>query len=288
MTSQSPPTISVVVAVRNGAATLKRCLDSFVAQTYPHREIVVIDGGSTDGTLDIIEKHGSDIAYWESAPDHGISHAWNKALEHVTGDWICFVGSDDFFWEDDALARLAPVLADAVPNVRIVYGRIAVVDRDECVLRYEGQDWSTSAASFTRAMNLPHPGLMHHCSIFDTGFRFDESLRICADYDLLLHELPARDACFAQGVVLLAVQHGGLSYSPSAMGEMLRELAYIRRKHGLRTPGLANSPPVLWKMRLCALTTTLFGENAFQRAAGVYRRVTRRHPPVALPRHGGL
>ena len=99
MTPELPPArlprISVVIAVYNGAQTIQRALDSIFEQTYRDLEVVVIDGGSTDGTQAILEHNASQIAYWVSEPDRGVYNAWNKALDHVTGDWVCFLGADD-------------------------------------------------------------------------------------------------------------------------------------------------------------------------------------------------
>jgi glycosyltransferase involved in cell wall biosynthesis len=90
--------ISVIVAVFNGAKTLQQCIDSVAGQTYPHKELIVIDGGSIDGTREILEGDATKLAYWVSEPDRGIYHAWNKALARARGDWICFLGADDYLW----------------------------------------------------------------------------------------------------------------------------------------------------------------------------------------------
>ena len=79
-------TVSIVVAVRNGAATVQRCIDSIASQTFAGREIIVIDGGSTDGTVEVLRLNASRLAYWVSEPDRGIYHAWNKALERASGE----------------------------------------------------------------------------------------------------------------------------------------------------------------------------------------------------------
>lgn len=273
------PLVSVVVAVLNGAATLPRCLDSVARQTYPRKELIVMDGGSTDGTVGLLQENRAAISYWESAPDRGIYHAWNKALARATGDWVCFLGADDFLWSDDVLARLAPALAGAPPAVRVVYGRVVVVSRAGEVLRVEGGPWPERRRGFRRTMNVPHPGLMHHRALFEEHGPFDEGLRLCADYDLLLRELKTRDARFVPDVTVAGVQHGGVSYSPAAMPRMLEEQARIRRKHGL--PGLADPrgfSRVLLKMQATAVITRLVGEDGFRRLADGLRRVRRRPP----------
>ena len=96
-TNKKYPLISIIVAVYNGEKTLQRCIDSVFSQTYPHKELIIIDGGSTDGTVDILQTNNDKITYWKSEPDNGIYQAWNKALDHAKSDWICFLGSDDYF-----------------------------------------------------------------------------------------------------------------------------------------------------------------------------------------------
>ena len=86
------PLLTIIVAVFNGAKTLERCIDSVVQQTWPYKELIIMDGGSTDGTVDLLKRYDSKIKYWESRPDRGIYHAWNKALDHAEGEWICFIG----------------------------------------------------------------------------------------------------------------------------------------------------------------------------------------------------
>jgi glycosyltransferase involved in cell wall biosynthesis len=104
------PKITVIVAVFNGSATLRRCLKSICSQSYSNQELIVMDGGSSDDSVKIIQQNSHRIAYWESKPDRGIYHAWNKALSHATGEWICFLGSDDYFWQDDVLEKMVPAL----------------------------------------------------------------------------------------------------------------------------------------------------------------------------------
>ena len=115
------PRISIVISVLNGAATLERCLASVLEQDWPETETIVIDGGSTDGTPATLERFRPHLAWCESKPDRGIYHAWNKALDHATGDWIAFLGADDRIRDRRVLARLAPVLSESAGRWLVVY-----------------------------------------------------------------------------------------------------------------------------------------------------------------------
>jgi len=232
----SKPLISVIVAVYNGAETLQRCIDSVVNQTYPHAELIIVDGGSTDGTVDIIKSNEASITYWESKPDHGIYHAWNKALEHVHGDWICFLGADDYFWSSGVLEQMAPHLAKAYPPCRVVYGQVALVNKKDEVLYHAGEPWANIKKKFRQVMALPHQGVMHHISLFETHGKFDEHFQIAGDYELLLRELQDHDAMFVPEVVMTGMQLGGVSSDPS---NSLLFLAEIRQVHQ-KLPGDVN------------------------------------------------
>jgi glycosyltransferase involved in cell wall biosynthesis len=227
------PRISVIVAVFNGASTIQRCIDSVASQTYDNKELIIIDGGSQDGTLAILEKETKEIDYWNSAPDKGIYNAWNKGLERATGEWICFLGADDYLWDSQVLERLSSHLTTAYPSIRVVYGKIHVVSAVGRVHAVIGIPWRKAKKWFPYIMNIPHPGLMHHRSLFDVHGRFDESFRIAGDYELLLRELKSEDAMYVPELVTVGMQGGGVSHATGSMKTIRNELRKIRRMHQL-------------------------------------------------------
>ncbi|HAF61794.1 MAG TPA: glycosyltransferase [Anaerolineaceae bacterium] len=91
------PKISIVIPSFNQGHFLEQALQSVLTQNYPNLEVIVIDGGSTDGSQKIIEKYSDQLAYWESIPDRGQSHAINKGFAHTTGEIITFLSSDDYY-----------------------------------------------------------------------------------------------------------------------------------------------------------------------------------------------
>ena len=269
------PLISVVIAVRNGAATLQRALDSVVGQTYERIEIVVIDGASTDGTPAIIEHNAARIAYHESKPDRGIYHAWNKALDHVSGEWICFLGADDRYHADDVLARMAAVITADGGVHRIVYGTIDMVRPDGSVDRTRAFEvWDERRRrAFRRGGMIPHPATFHQAAVFDENGRFDESFRIAGDYEFLLRELLERDAlCVDVHVVDMSIH--GLSDRPSNRSLVQREIYRARLMHGLVTTPAWRSPALARRLFRVWLTNT-FGKDVGLRARDAYRSLTR-------------
>ena len=93
----TPGRVSIITAVYNAAPTLEECLLSVRSQSYRDVEHIVIDGGSTDGSVEILQRHSSLLAYWVSEPDSGVFDAWNKGLSMATGEWIAFLGAEDVF-----------------------------------------------------------------------------------------------------------------------------------------------------------------------------------------------
>lgn len=234
--NNSTPLISVIVAVYNGKATLQHCIDSFVRQSYQNKELILIDGGSKDGTVELLAANRDHFAYCLSEPDRGIYNAWNKALPQVKGDWVCFLGVDDYFWKDDVLAAMAERLQALPEAVRVAYGRIMMLDADGHPLYELGQPWQDIKARFKHSMCIPHPGVMHRRSLFDDHGRFDESFRIAADYELLLRELPMADAAFVPDVITVGMRQGGIS---SVTGNLWLALSEIRRAQGMH----GHTPP---------------------------------------------
>lgn len=105
------PRISIITVVRNGMNTLESCIQSVVGQAYENIEFIVMDGGSTDGTLDILRRYDEKISFWISESDRGIYDAMNKGTRHVTGDRVLFLGCDDTLSVD--LRTVAPLLTHA-------------------------------------------------------------------------------------------------------------------------------------------------------------------------------
>jgi glycosyltransferase involved in cell wall biosynthesis len=225
------PKISVIVAVFNGSATLLRCLNSIYSQSHNNYEIIVIDGGSKDGTIKILQDNSKRIDYWESVPDRGIYHAWNKALSHAKGEWICFLGSDDFFWDSEVFKNMLPRLQIAKNDgVRLVYGRVASVDKIGKVKNLLGIPWNRINSVLAHQMP-PHPGLLHSSLLFKEHGTFDESFRIAGDYEFLLRELKTGDATFIPDIIVAGVQYGGVSCNKATFWKLIVEDVAARQRH---------------------------------------------------------
>ena len=241
MPAMTKPRISVVIAVRNGAATLERALDSVLDQSYDAIELIVIDGGSTDGTTAIIERHSDRIRYWVSEPDRGVCHAWNKGLDHVSGDWVCFLGADDLYHDRDVMAAVVETIKTDAGEHRVLYANIDLRHADGGIVHRLERDWDAQRRRrFRRGAMIPHPATLHHVSVFEEHGRFDEGFRIAGDYEFLLRELPDHPPLHVP-MVMVDMQRGGLSDRPANRGRIAREVYRARYMHGIvRLPSWAS------------------------------------------------
>ncbi len=208
------PVISVVVAVLNGASTLQHCINSFTGQTYKHKELIIIDGGSTDGTIEVLEKNQDKIAYWESVPDRGISHAWNKGVNKTTGNWIIFLGADDVLYNPQVLENFVQTVKKIGKSKRILYGKVAM-SNSGVIDKIVGWSWETIKYSFLNIENkIPHQGIFHARDLFTEFGMFDENLKITSDYDFLLRcIIRGITPYFINNLIVTKMQKGGLSNS---------------------------------------------------------------------------
>ncbi len=185
--SEVSPTVSIITVVRNGAETIGKCIQSLQDQNYPV-EHIIIDGCSTDETMNIVRANASATAKIISEQDRGIYHAMNKGLALAKGDIIGTLNADDFYAHDRVLFTVAKVFSD--PEVQSCYGDLICVDRVNLsrVVRY----WK--AGDFHRRRFYwgwmpPHPTFFVRRSVYEQfgGFRLD--LGSAADYELVLRLL---------------------------------------------------------------------------------------------------
>lgn len=126
---ETNPLISVVTVSYNAVSTIEQTILSVVNQTYPRLEYIIIDGGSTDGTVEVIKKYADRIAYWVSEPDKGIYDAMNKGIAVATGEWINFMNCGDWFYDQFIVENLCKEsIAD---NVGIVFGDTLFVRKNK-------------------------------------------------------------------------------------------------------------------------------------------------------------
>lgn len=183
--------VSVITIVYNGEKFLEQTIQSVLTQSYKNIEYILIDGGSTDGTLDIIRKYDSRIAYWKSEPDKGISDAFNKGIALATGDLVGILNADDWY-EPEAVARI-----------------VAKYEPDS-VLHGNKQYWNEDGGKAHQArpnldvlpleMSLNHPTVFVSKSLYNRYGVFDLDYKLAMDYHLLLR-------FYAAGAKFIHVDH---------------------------------------------------------------------------------
>lgn len=173
---------SIVIATYNSGKTLRQTLDSIRRQTYENIEVIVIDGMSTDDTIEIVAEYNDTVNKFISEKDTGIYNAFNKGINLATGDYICFIGSDDCYCHYGVFEDISRIL-DSISEVNILSSPIICVD-EENHSEHKMKNKYTKEEIFSGKM-LPHPGLMVKRSIMER-YGFNETYKIVSDYDFIL------------------------------------------------------------------------------------------------------
>ena len=184
-------------------------------QSYPEIEHIVIDGGSTDGSIEILERHSSLLAYWVSEPDRGVFDAWNKGLSMASGEWIAFLGADDVLLPD-AVSKYITVCGGT--DAQYVCSLVRFI-RPGLPDKIVGRPWSWPA--FQRKMTTAHVGSLHRFDLFEKYGNYDTAYKIAGDYELLLRAGKDLNSIFVREVTA-GMLAGGCSDSFAALTEIQR------------------------------------------------------------------
>lgn len=175
--------ISVITVVFNDVSNIRETIESFFSQTWEDKEYIIIDGGSTDGTVEIIKEYADKLAYWCSEKDQGIYDAMNKAILHVTGDWINFLNSGDIYCSNDSLEKAITEIPSS-ENIDFVYGN--------SMMREKYSDIPIYADSNTNQLEY-YPIFRHGSSLINAEtqkrFKFnlnkEKSFSYALDWDMI-------------------------------------------------------------------------------------------------------
>ena len=171
--------ISIITVCLNSVKTIEKAIKSVVCQEIEDLEYIIIDGGSNDGTVNVIKKYEDYITYWVSEKDNGIYNAMNKGLKRATGEVIGILNSDD--WYDNKTLKEVKKIFDKNQDIGVLFGNIILVD-------IEGNQKVHKYPSFNTLwykMSLGHPATFVKKSIYDEYGLFDEKFKIAADYELM-------------------------------------------------------------------------------------------------------
>ena len=172
--------ISIIIATFNAENTLKQALDSIKYQTYSNFELIIIDGGSTDSTMDVVSENDDIVSIMVSEKDKGIYDAFNKGIDLASGDYIYFMGADDCLYEYNTLESIA----NHIDRNDIVISFPVIVVDEESKTEYIGNNKRTVDQILSGNM-LPHQGIFVKADIMKR-YKFRDDYVIAADYDFIV------------------------------------------------------------------------------------------------------
>jgi len=222
------PTVTVVTINYNMAAELEATIASVLAQTWPALEYIVIDGGSTDGSLDVIRRHAACLGHWVSERDDGVYYAMNKGAAAATGDWVIFMNAGDSFHDSEVVAD---VFSAAHDDADILYGDVERRAPD-------GSERLVPSRPTALPLQMPasHQSIFARRSLLD-AHPFSADFPISADHEFLLWA-EGQGARFRRLPRTIAIfTRGGLS--DQQRGAALAQLRTMLKRHGRFTPILA-------------------------------------------------
>lgn len=207
------PMVTVITVVLNGRRELERTIRSVKMQTYCNMEYIVIDGGSTDGTVALLEDCKNSVDLWVSEPDRGISDAFNKGLRLASGDWMILLNAGDCFLREDAIESFAR-------EFRSGNWVITAFARTEGGLMPVGR-FSNNDDLRTRSL-ISHQATMVHRNVYERVGLYNTSYRIRMDYEFWLRALRRYDFTFIEDVLI--------DYAPNGVSAN-NELLYYLEEH---------------------------------------------------------
>lgn len=202
------PKITIVTVAYNAEAFIEKAILSIASQTYPNIEYIVVDGASTDGTLDIIKKHEDKITRWVSEPDRGIADAMNKGWKMASGDFVLFIHSDDYLLDDQSVENaVSRMIGDYdIYAFGIYFSRWWLGDRIQ----------HRQPRGFTWLMNLKygvcHQGAICRRELFEEVGAFDTNFKIAMDYDFFLRAYRHGRSLKVVDMVLSMMRDVGISW----------------------------------------------------------------------------
>lgn len=214
--------LSIITVVRNRVNVIAQAISSIQDQEYPNIEHVIIDGASTDGTLELIRKMINARTVLISEPDGGIYDALNKGIVNSSGDVVGVLHSDDYFSDELVISQIAELFED--PMIDIVYGDLDYVsnaDSDKIIRHWVAGEFSETKLSW--GWMPPHPAVFIRRSMINNYELYNTSYKISGDYDFLLRYFRASGtkSIYLQRV-LVKMRFGGVSNK--SLGQILKKM----------------------------------------------------------------
>lgn len=239
--------VTIITSCYNRKETIGCAIDSVLAQDYPDIEYIVVDGSSTDGSLDVIRSYGGRIAKLISEPDHGMYEAINKGIRAATGDVVGLLHSDDFFYDEHVISHVVRRLEET--GADFLYGNGLFVNSENTgkVIR----NW---IGGTYRTWKVRHGWLPLHPTCYikrDAMMKrglYNETYKIAADSDFLLRYLMGGDLTVTYlNEYIVRMRMGGLSTDSGRRKQMWKEDIRVYHSHGIN-PIVAKIEKMMWKV----------------------------------------
>jgi glycosyltransferase involved in cell wall biosynthesis len=274
--SSTEPFFTVVIATYNAASCLGDCLSSVREQTYKNFELIIADGGSHDGTLEVINEYQDIISKIICEEDEGIYDAWNKALEYRTGQWVLFLGADDALANEFALETLHRFLIEVDDNTLFVFSEVLLVESIANPVAIEvlgGKDVQFYRDKFLKEMLFSHTGCLHRSVCFEQFGYFNKSYKIAGDYEFLLRcvEKDVKKIDKFKGKTILMGQ-GGSSTAVQTRVATYKEAIRARSDNSARDVSIILYYR-LFVSYVAQFINSYFGSNTLVITSNLYRSV---------------
>ena len=230
------PTVSIITVSFNSIRTISDTIKSVLSQIYSNIEYIIIDGSSTDGTIELVNSFGNKISKFISEPDNGIYDAINKGIRLATGDVIGILHSDDFFYDNNVISTVAETFIKH--DIDAVYGDVQFVDpkiTSKIVRYYSSKHFNTG--KFKYGFMPAHPSFYVRRELYEKLGFYKTDYKIAADFELLIRFLHVnRIKCKYLEMPFVSMRTGGISNTSIWSNITLnKEIARACRENGIRT-----------------------------------------------------
>tara|TARA_R110001606_G_scaffold178752_1_gene325431 strand:+ start:14872 stop:15699 length:828 start_codon:yes stop_codon:yes gene_type:complete len=231
--NENNPLITIVTVVYNGVEFIENTIRSVIGQKCDNVEYIIVDGASTDGTLELIKKYDNEIDYWISGKDSGIYDAMNKGISLSTGKWVNFMNCGDTFISDTVLSEMNYILKSY--NHSIVSGNVRIVSREGVFTGlkhpYAGSDYNQLLAYNCVA----HQACFVSKTVYDLLDGFESGYKIHGDYEFWIRAMISSIDLIYVDKDIAFFSNDGISSNRKNVPIAIRERYYILNKYGLMT-----------------------------------------------------
>jgi len=228
--------VSIITATFNSISSIHETFISIDSQDYNDIEWIVIDGASTDGTIDYLKSIEPKISKWVSEKDNGIYDALNKGLELASGDVIGFLHSDDVFANEKIISNIAKLFQEQ--QIGGVYGDLEYISQNEnknVIRKWKSNNFDSN--EIWKGWMPPHPTLFLKREIYEKFGNFDEKMKISADYDFILRIMKSPEIYYHYfPTVITKMKIGGASSSVRNIKQKMKEDMLALKKNNINHP----------------------------------------------------